>query len=63
MNSSSKATPAGKACVHCETIRAAHAFFPTPFSPDGLSERCRECTFSTARADRVAREARNALAR
>ncbi len=51
-----------KICSECDTVRPEAEFFPSKASRDGLSARCRDCIFSSARRDRVERETRAALA-
>lgn len=47
-----------KICETCHEPKPAKQFFPSRFTPDGLTHRCRPCVFAAARADRAEREER-----
>jgi hypothetical protein len=48
--------PVGKTCRCCRTDRPIAGFFPTRFTADGYSERCRGCVAAAAQRDRAERK-------
>jgi hypothetical protein len=55
--------PVGKTCRSCRTDRPIAAFFPSRFTADGYSERCRSCVATAAQRDRAERERRRSTFR
>lgn len=47
-----------KECTTCGDVKPSEQFFPSRFTPDKLTHRCRPCVFAAARADRAEREER-----
>jgi hypothetical protein len=52
------AEPVGKTCRSCRIDRPIAGFFPSRFTADGYSERCRSCVAAAAQRDRAERERR-----
>ena len=47
-----------KACCSCGDSKPHSEFLPSKFTPDGVTDSCRKCTFARAKRDREEREAR-----
>jgi hypothetical protein len=50
--------PGAKTCKGCGDAKPRSEFFPSSFTLDGLTDRCRPCIFAAAARDRDQREQR-----